>query len=672
MRPFLVAIHFHQPVGNFDSVFRRAFDQAYLPFLQTALRFPIFRFALHISGPLLEWLRDHKKKFFDGMEALIDRNQIEILGGGFYEPVLPSIPFHDALGQIEMMSDFWHRYFGIRPKGLWLAERIWDPQLPSLLKRAGILYTLVEDTHLIYGGKNPDRLGGYYVTESLGDTVNLFPIDKELRYLIPHRSVKEAVESLRRPALPAGCALTFGDDGEKFGLWPGSHKRSYGEKWLPRFFELLGKSQNWLYLPLFSEYLRSQKPSGRVYVPDCAYEEMLEWALPPSASCELSALKTHLDRTGHREGKRFIRAGVFNHFFEKYEKSHLVHQRMLYVSRIFQRSARIAGIRRSVAYRRGLRELYRSQCNCSYWHGFFGGHYLPHLRDATTSHLIAAENIADALAKTQGADPEPMIDIDCDGREEVVLKNPHYICWVKPAQRGAILSLDLRKLNMNLTNVISRRPEAYHGDIDRREQRKLCFDSMDRMSSMDRFTKSAPRRSQMRAETFEDDSLDGNVTVEKVLPQSIEMRHIQGVWAKRISIAGKTLSIGYQFINTSLHPVSGWLSSEFNISLLSPREVDGWMEVWGKKGRKKCSGSRPASFHGVERVSVISRLKRFRLQFLLAGWSELWTYPVQTLTRSESGFEWNYQGTCLIFGKKVKLPPGEIQEFKMELRALEP
>ncbi len=43
---------------------------------------------------------------------------------------------------------------------------------------------------------------------------------------------------------------------------------------------------------------------------------------------------------------------------------------------------------------RARAELYRGQCNCAYWHGAFGGIYLPHLRNAVYNHLIAAENFA--------------------------------------------------------------------------------------------------------------------------------------------------------------------------------------------------------------------------------------------------------------------------------------
>src|SRR3712207_8106989 len=38
-----------------------------------------------------------------------------------------------------------------------------------------------------------------------------------------------------------------------------------------------------------------------------------------------------------------------------------------------------------------VKELYRAQCNCAYWHGAFGGVYLSFMRGALWHHLLRAE-----------------------------------------------------------------------------------------------------------------------------------------------------------------------------------------------------------------------------------------------------------------------------------------
>src|SRR6202453_859055 len=111
-------------------------------------------------------------------------------------------------------------------------------------------------------------------------------------------------------------------------------------------------------------------------------------------------------------------------------------------------------------------ELYRGQCNCPYWHGTFGGLYLPHLRNAIYRGLIAAHNALDDAEKRTG--PRVLIeagDFNLDARQEVRLENDRLIAWVRPARGGHIYELDVRENATNLLATLDRRPEAYHADI---------------------------------------------------------------------------------------------------------------------------------------------------------------------------------------------------------------
>jgi hypothetical protein len=49
-----LAIHNHQPVGNFGWVFAEVYDRAYLPMLEALERHPGVRLSLHYTGPLLD------------------------------------------------------------------------------------------------------------------------------------------------------------------------------------------------------------------------------------------------------------------------------------------------------------------------------------------------------------------------------------------------------------------------------------------------------------------------------------------------------------------------------------------------------------------------------------------------------------------------------------------
>jgi len=90
-----LAIHNHQPVGNFGWVFAEVYDRAYLPMLEALERHPGVRLSLHYTGPLLEWLGAERPEFLARLGALVARGQVELLGGGLYEPVLASLPERD-------------------------------------------------------------------------------------------------------------------------------------------------------------------------------------------------------------------------------------------------------------------------------------------------------------------------------------------------------------------------------------------------------------------------------------------------------------------------------------------------------------------------------------------------------------------------------------------------
>ena len=135
---------------------------------------------LHFSGCLLEWLENHHPDFFDHIVNLVNRGNVELLSGGFYEPVLSVIPDHDKLGQIQKLNEYLQNRFGYKPKGLWLTERVWESHLAKPIREAGIEYTTVDDFHFLASGKVKNDLTGYFTTEEQGYTLGIFPIPIEV------------------------------------------------------------------------------------------------------------------------------------------------------------------------------------------------------------------------------------------------------------------------------------------------------------------------------------------------------------------------------------------------------------------------------------------------------------------------------------------------------------
>ena len=154
----MLCIHNHQPVGNFGWVFEEAFDRAYGPFLEVLEDYPDIKITLHNTGPLLDWIEEHRPKYLDAVKRCVGREQVEVMGGAYFEPIISIIPEDDARSQIRMMSDYIQERFGARPTGMWLAERVWEPGLPRMTAPEGIVYTLIDDNHFRASGLDEDDL----------------------------------------------------------------------------------------------------------------------------------------------------------------------------------------------------------------------------------------------------------------------------------------------------------------------------------------------------------------------------------------------------------------------------------------------------------------------------------------------------------------------------------
>jgi len=453
-----LTLHNHQPVGNFGWVIADVFERAYAPMIDALERHPGVRVALHYTGPLLDWLVAERPEAIDRLGALRARGQIEILGGGYYEPVLASLPERDRVGQLRRMADTIEARFGERPTGAWLAERVWEPDLPTSLAGAGYRWTILDDAHFRAAAIPEDDLWGPYTTEDQGHLLRVFGTEQGLRYRIPFRAVDEVIDYLRDHATEAGDRVgMMGDDGEKFGAWPSTWEHCWGEgRWVERFFAALEANASWLTTTTPSAWLAEHDPIGRVYVPTGSYAEMGEWALPADESLDYSRV-LHDAQAAHRPEARWLRGAFWRNFQVKYREVNDLHKQMLRASAVVAEMP--AGAARELA----TDHLYQGQSNDCYWHGLFGGIYIGHMRLATHEHLIAAEDIAEGrLGRHAVAE---LRDLDMDGRDEVRIATAGQVVTVDLAAGAGIGAWDVRAVRHAVTSVMRRRPEAYHATL---------------------------------------------------------------------------------------------------------------------------------------------------------------------------------------------------------------
>ena len=463
-----LGIHNHQPVGNFDFVFEEAYKKAYLPFLDILERHPKIKVAQHFTGVLFQWLLDRDPEFGPRLRKMVASGQIEMMSDGFYEPILVNIPDEDKFGQIEKLNKFVKQHTGYEPKGLWLAERIWEPQLPNSLAKTGAKYVVVDDSHFKTAGLEEKELFGYYITEDTGNVINIFPISEKLRYTIPFQEPDVTIAYLRSVASEDGNKLVvFADDGEKFGNWPNTYKHCYEDLWLERFFTALEDNLDWIEIIHFSDALEKLLPIGRVYLPTASYREMMEWALPSNTIDRYENFENRLKNNGmFDEFKVFVRGGFWRNFLAKYPESNNLHKKSLRVS---QKVRNLIGQKKydQNIVKKAQDHLWAGQTNCPYWHGVFGGLYLNNLRNAVYSNMIKAETIVDKLVKSNSTYEKGWVDIDvfdldADGRDEIVVESKIFNLYFAPHTGGTLFELDFKPKTVNLLDTMTRRKEAYH------------------------------------------------------------------------------------------------------------------------------------------------------------------------------------------------------------------
>jgi hypothetical protein len=458
----LLGVHAHQPVGNFTQVLDDAHDRCYGPFLRVLHRYPAFRFAIHISGWLLDYMLENHPDDMRLLKDMVQRGQAELVGAGYTEPVLAVIPETDRLGQLQRMSELLEHALGQRPQGAWLTERVWEATVVPSLADSGISYSTVDDYHFLCTGKRASELDGYYTTEENGRQLDLFPISEALRYRLPFSPAQDAVAYLESLAREDGePAAIYFDDIEKFGIWPETYEWVYEKGWLTQFIEGVLASTI-IKTERYCDYHARARTRGVVYLPTTSYIEMNEWTLPVPAAHHYADLVHASKAAGQFEqNKSFLRGGIWKNFLMRYPEANWMHKRMLGLSR------RLHGLPKKKQTAEMVDALYEAQANDAYWHGLFGGLYLPHLRRAVYNAIVRLEALLDAV------EPRParlVTDLDLDGDDEVFLQNGVLQAVVRQDGSAALCEFDAYRLNHNFADTLSMPQEHYHRKVHAQQE----------------------------------------------------------------------------------------------------------------------------------------------------------------------------------------------------------
>ena len=698
-------IHNHQPVGNFPWVFQQVYQEAYLPMIEALERHPNVRLSLHYTGSLLDWMEEAQPTCLQRIALLVQRGQVEIVSGGYYEPILPSIPDKDKLAQIRRLTERVQRDFGIRASGMWIAERVWEPGLPQFLKAAEIEWTILDDIHFKNVGLEDHDLYGYYATEDQSSIVKVFATSKSLRYTIPWRPVTETIDNLRALATPAGRRIVvMGDDGEKFGSWPETGPYCWGSEgrpgWIEEFFTALEQNADWLHTIPLGVYARDYPALGRIYLPTSSYIEMTEWALPPQKSFIFGKLLHQLEEQKRGDILQFMRGGFWRNFLVRYHEINNQHKKMLRVhKKVYDAGA---------TPETGVVQLWKAQANDTYWHGLFGGIYMGHVRSAIYHHLIKAENAADSARFGAGHwQCYEYTDFDRDSQDELIVESDQQNLYLDPRRGGSLFEWDMRRSMHNLLSVMTRHQESYHETLRQYEQerrqreaasaqhsssaqprnqestepasphssvrtkepdldRRLVIDQYRRNSLVDHFFAPSVTLDHFAHGRYDEqgsfvelpyeaevqqDASGITITMTRVgqvkRPGALEPLPVQVEKKLYVPIGEERLITSYTILNKGQSRLQTRFASEWNVHLLGGGAND--------QAYYHIDGHMLDNSH-FDSSGEVSQVQGFHignnwigqdLEFLLSEAATLWRFSIETITGSEAGFERNHQGSCL-------------------------
>jgi alpha-amylase len=654
-------------------------------------RHPGVRLSLHYTGPLLDWLAAERPDFLARLAALADRGQVEILGGGYYEPVLASLPERDRIGQLRRMADELEGRFGRRPHGAWLAERVWEPDLPTSLVAGGYRWTILDDAHFRAAAIPEEDLWGPYTTEDQGHLLRVFGTEQGLRYRIPFRPVSEVIDYLRDHATEAGDRVgMMGDDGEKFGAWPSTFEHCWGEgRWVETFFEALEANADWLATTTPSAWLADHAPIGRVYVPTGSYSEMGEWALPADEALAYTEV-LHRAQAEHRPEVRWLRGAFWRNFQIKYREINDLHKQMLRTSLAVQ--ALPEGPVRDLA----TDHLYQGQSNDCYWHGLFGGIYISHMRLATYEHLIAAEDLAETEAGT--LTDAARLDLDMDGVDEVRLADAGQVVTVDLDGGAGIGGWDIRSVRHALGSVLRRRPEAYHETLRARAgddhgdgaghgdggapasihdtfkvkepglAERLVYDVHERRSGLVLALHPGATAEDWAAARADElgDAVDGAFGIVDLGAGRLIARREASIAGQPVTIT-KTLILGGDRRSPTLElavalehrgdaPIDVRLGIESSTTMLGGGgNPSAW---WERDDGSRVGHDKAWAAGGVRTLAQGNDYVGVAVRTTLDEPADAWVAPIETVSNSEDGFERVYQGSGLLLSWPVRLAPG--------------
>lgn len=399
-------------------------------------------------------------------------------------------------------------------------------------------------------------------------------------------------------------------DAEKFGFWG---ENIWAHEWLNEFLSRIEADERIVSVTM-EDYLGDFGVGGLAYLPTASYDRMMEWS-----------------------------KGNFRNFLTKFVESNWMHKRVLYAR---TRLELVRTMMDRSSYEEALDHIHRAECNDPYWAGLFGGIYiLSPLRQSIYEELIRAERIVWEARRTDDT-RIGMLDLDYDGREEILLESRDFLLALKPDDGGSLVELDLRTVEppFNLTNTLTRVPEEWHRKLEEAGV-KPAVDWYRRTSLRDHFLPLHVGPEALAAGERRDvgDFATGNYSVESLSPWPILRRSArlkigqsegQADVLKFVRIRGGTLAVNYSLrIEGEVEPLR--FAVEFCLTPYIQLETARPVVKVGSRELEVCEAIEPTSIRGVAQAEIKDEIHGYSIRLSCENVTDLWVASVDAVYTDE-------------------------------------
>lgn len=420
-------------IDSFQSdVLEKEYQNIYKPVAKFLYSHPAFCLSFSFNGPQFEFYRRKHPEFIEILQMLIGRKQIEILGGGFYDPVFPLLFPRDRTGQIELLSSSIREAVGKRPRGLSMCASIWESSLLPCFSTCGMEFVMLDET-LVPPEKNTCIP---LIMSDKGKSIIILPVENSLK---PQPNVQISgfidavtakVQKSQRNSEP------HIQSGEKVISIQFSHKelkKLLESGWLENLSTVISDEKNEkCILSIPSNVVKNSVVFQPVFIPAGMSGEIAQWAIKP-----YKAVKT----------TSYFPVTIYD-FLQLYPQSRALYDRMMYVSMLVNQSHGDK-IRKKVA----RDKLWEAQNGNSFICTAEGAFVNSSFRQNSYKNLVEAEKIVRECNEFE--ESVSCFDYNGDGLNEYIIRMQNYFAAVN-LLGGAIREFDLMQASGNYADNLSR------------------------------------------------------------------------------------------------------------------------------------------------------------------------------------------------------------------------